>query len=156
MKFEERSERIIWHFLTPVFPFMQNLMLSLHIVKHNGRQPFLIGKLIEGKTMEELKDYLSSKYGFGNHFIAWKDAGQVFSWRKRVNFNEQYHLRGFEDGELRGHFEETPEAHPIDHMLEHGETDRRDDFLQFLKGWIVPASSAAVTADFEKYKKDHC
>lgn len=156
MRLEERSERILWHFVTPVFPAIVNTLLKLHIIKHNCRQPFLIGKLIEGKTMGDLKEYLSANFGFGNHFIAWNDQGQLFSWRKRVNFEEQYHLRGFADGELRGHYEETPEAHPLKHILEHGETDRRDDFLNFMKGWIIPATEEEMKADFEDYKKQYC
>lgn len=156
MRFEERTERILWHFLTPVFPAVQHFLLRLHIIRHKGRQPFLLGRLKPGRTVEGLKKYLSSKYGFGNHFIAWQDSGQILSWRKRVNFNEQYHLRVFNDGEVRGHFEETPEAHPINHMLERGETDRKEDFMRFLGDWIVPADDAEIKADFEKYKEEHC
>ncbi len=156
MTFEEHSERFLWRFLTPVFPAIQRLLLRLHIIRHKGRQPFLLGRLAPGKTVEGLKQYLSTKWGFGNHFIAWQDTGQILSWRKRVNFNEQYHLRVFNDGEVRGHFEETPEAHPIDHLLEHGETDRRQDFLNFLVGWIVAVPENVMKADFETYKKEHC
>ena len=141
--------------MTPVFPVMQRLFLTLHLTKHSGRQPFLIGTLAPGRTVEGLKKYLSEKWGFGNHFIAWQDTGQILSWRKRVNFNEQYHLRVFESGELRGHFEETPEAHPIKHMLERGETDRREDFLNFLGDWVTPADSRDIQTDFEKYKQEH-
>lgn len=154
MRFEERSERILWHFLTPVFPAVQQLFLRLHLVKHRGRQPFLLGHLASGRTAERLKRFLTQK-GFGNHFIAWRDSGQILSLRKRLNFNEQYHIRIFEDGEIRGHFEETPEGHPLKHLLEIGETDRREDFLNFLGDWIIPAEPKNIAADFEKYKAEH-
>ena len=32
--------------------------------------------------------------------MAWTDKDQVLSWRKLVNFQEQYHLRVFKDGEI--------------------------------------------------------
>ena len=82
--------------------------------------------------------YLLSQ-GFANHFIAWKDDDQVFSLRKCVDFERQYHLRIFSDGEVRGHFETTPEAHPTMHMKEIGMEARREDFLRYLGDWIIPS-----------------
>ncbi len=64
--------------------------------------------------------------------MAWEDADQVLSWRRLASFNEQYHIRVFKDGEIRGHFEITPEAHPMEHFFEKGETARTTDFLKFL------------------------
>lgn len=87
--------------------------------------------------MEDLKVHLHSEWGFGNHFVAWVDEGQVLSWRKLVDFNNQYHLRVFNDGELRGHFEYTPEGHPIDHFVEKGEKEAQIDFLKFLGEFVV-------------------
>ncbi|MEK7539337.1 MAG: hypothetical protein AAB595_01725, partial [Patescibacteria group bacterium] len=81
---------------------------------------------------------LHSKWGFGNHFIAWDDQAQVLSWRKLINFQEQYHLRVFSDGEIRGHFEYTPEAHPIQHFDEKGESFHRAEFLKFLGDFVTP------------------
>ena len=101
------------------------------------RQRYHIGWIVPGKTLEELKMHLHNKWGFGNHFIAWPDSGQVLSWRKLVNFREQYHIRVFEDGEIRGHFEATPEAHPIDHFDEKGEKESKEDFLKFLGEFVT-------------------
>ena len=38
---------------------------------------------------------------------------------------------------MRGHFEYTPEGHPIDHFLEKGELDKTEDFLKFLGDYVV-------------------
>ena len=117
---------------------MQKGLLAWHIIRHNQeRQKYHIGWLSKDKTLEDLKLHLHSKWGFGNHFVAWKDQGQVLSWRKLVDFKDQYHLRVFEDGEIRGHFEFTPEGHPIDHFIERGEEPRLLEFLKFLGDFVV-------------------
>ena len=97
-----------------------------------SRQRYHIGWLAAGKTLETLKTHLHNKWGFGNHFIAWTDTGQVLSWRKLADFQDQYHLRVYEDGEIRGHYEFTPEAHPLAHLEEKGEREAKADFLKFL------------------------
>lgn len=80
---------------------------------------------------------LHDKWGFGNHFVAWQDNGQVLSWRKLKNFDYQYHIRVFKDGEIRGHYEYTPESKPLDHFIEIGEMPRLKDFKKFLSGYMV-------------------
>ena len=79
----------------------QKLFLRFH---EKGRQRYHIGYLALGKTLEELKQHLNSKWGFGNHFIAWPDDGQVLSWRKLADFyievfdcmdiSQERHLKG--------------------------------------------------------------
>src|SRR3989338_9102274 len=96
----ERFEKVLWYLLTPIFPSLMRTLLRLHIIEHIGRQPYILGYIASGKTLEGLKKHLSDKWGFSNHFIAWTDTDQILSWRKRVNFNEQYHLRVFKDGEV--------------------------------------------------------
>jgi hypothetical protein len=93
--------------------------------------------LAPGKTLEGLKKHLHDEWGFGNHFIAWGDEGQVLSWRKIKDFNHQYHLRVFSDGEIRGHFEYTPEGHPIAHFDERDESFHRGEFLKFLGEYVT-------------------
>lgn len=87
--------------------------------------------------MEGLKRHLHKEWGFGNHFIAWSDDSQVLSWRKINDFNHQYHLRVFSDGEIRGHFEYTPEGHPIEHFEEKDESFHRQEFLKFLGDFVT-------------------
>lgn len=140
-----RSQKIkknIWRHLYSLFPWAQTHLLKWHVVWHEkGRQPYHIGWLAPVKTLKELENHLHEKWGFGNHFVAWTDEGQVLSWRKFENFDLQYHIRVFSDGEIRGHHEYTPESKPIDHFTEKNEEARVDDFKKFLGEFVV----------FEKY-----
>lgn len=130
---EEKVKQKIWHFIYKFFPTFQKAFLKWHLIFHEkGRQRYHIGWLAPGKKLEGLKKHLHEQWGFGNHFIAWNDESQVLSWRKINDFNHQYHLRVFSDGEIRGHFEFTPEGHPIEHFEEKEEKERKADFLKFL------------------------
>ncbi len=127
-----------WHFIYKFFLPVQKFLLKYGIIHHQvQRQKYHIGWLAPGKTLEDLKLHLHSKWGFGNHFVAWTDSNQVLSWRKLTDFEDQYHLRVFSDGEIRGHYEYTPEAHPIEHLEEKGEVDKKEDFLKFLGEFVV-------------------
>ncbi len=138
MNFTDKIKQKIWSFIYHFFLPLRKFLLNMGIVWHKkGRQRYHIGWLAPGKTLEDLKKHLHEKWGFGNHFIAWSDQAQVLSWRKLVNFNDQYHLRVFSDGEIRGHFEITPEAHPLDHFEEKGEIEKKEDFLKFLGGFAT-------------------
>jgi hypothetical protein len=120
------------------FHIVQKDLLKSGIIWHSDKkQRYHIGWLAPGKTLEGLKKHLHEKWGFGNHFVAWTDDEQVLSWRKLVDFNNQYHLRVFQNGEIRGHFELTPEGHPIDHFTEKGEVEKKEDFLKFLGDFVV-------------------
>jgi hypothetical protein len=70
--------------------------------------------------------------GYGNHFVAWKDEGEVASLRYVENFVWQYHIRIFEDREVRTHYEYTPECRPISHLKGRAQQERREDFLKML------------------------
>ena len=138
MTFWDKIKQKIWHFIYGFFPPVQKFLLRYGVIHHEDkRQRYHIGWLAPGKTLEELKLHLHSRWGFGNHFIAWTDNNQVLSWRKLTDFEDQYHLRVFSDGEIRGHFEFTPEAHPIEHLTEKGEVERKADFLKFLGDFTV-------------------
>lgn len=140
-----------WRVYTPIHPFVRNASCAIGIgrlirygtmpeVKNNGRQNFLLGKVSPEHSAQELAKFLVSK-GFGNNFIAWRDTDEFISLRKTVDFKQQYHIRIFKDGEVRGHFEFTPEYHPILHMIRVGFEDRPDDFNELLRGWIVPVEN---------------
>ncbi|MEN9560751.1 MAG: hypothetical protein RIQ56_24 [Candidatus Parcubacteria bacterium] len=116
-----------WKWIYPIFPYLQYPFSFFH----SGRQKFPLGWLAPGKSLEDLKARLTSQ-GFGNHFVAWEDDGQVLSWRKFDGFEWQYHVRVFADGEIRGHYERTPEAAPLRHFAEIGEEARAEDFKKFL------------------------
>ena len=138
LTFGQLIKKYIWRHIYPIFPWMQKHLLKWHLMWHEkGRQPYHIGWLAPDKTLQQLEKHLHNEWGFGNHFVAWEDSGQVLSWRKLESFEKQYHLRVFKDGEICGHFEFTPEAHPLEHMEEKGEVDKTKDFLEFLGDFIV-------------------
>ena len=129
-KFQQR----VWRMIYPVFPQIEHHLIFLHQKK---RQKFHIGWLPKGKTLHDLKDHLSSQWAFGNHFVAWEDPDQVLSWRKLIDFDFQYHLRVYHDGEIRGHLERTPEASPLRHFFEKGEKAKTKDFMNFLRDFVT-------------------
>jgi hypothetical protein len=134
----QRIKKNIWRHIYPIFPWVQEHFLKWHLAWHEkGRQPYHIGWLAPGKSLKDLEKHLHNEWNFGNHFVAWTDRGQVLSWRKLESFEKQYHLRVFEDGEIRGHYEYTPEDKPIGHFAEIGEEARIEDFRKFLGDYIV-------------------
>lgn len=138
----EHSEQIFWKILYPIFPWFQKILLKFHIIWHTkGRQRYHIGWLRKGATLTQFKEHLSSKWNFGNHFVAWKDDDQVLSWRRLASFEEQWHLRVYSDGEIRGHYERTPEAAPVKHFTEVGEVDRTSEFKEFCGDFCVDTKS---------------
>lgn len=131
-----RAKYLFWRAYTPCHPFIRDAILSMGIVTHEGRQDFLLGNIAPDQSIEEFISFLLQK-GYGNHFIAWQDTGELVSLRYVENFVYQYHLRVFEDGEVRGHYEYTPECYPVLHLREVNMEDRRDEFLTLLKGRII-------------------
>src|SRR5579862_9607169 len=117
--FKNRVKYVLWRIITPGFMFGMRTLLFFRVIHHEGRQNYVFGRLAPGRNVEDFIQYLHRK-GFYNHFIAWHDDGQLISLRKLVNFEWQYHLRLFRDGEVRGHYEYTPESHPKWHMQEVG------------------------------------
>lgn len=130
----QRITQKIWNVLYKIFPWAERHMLSFH---QKQRQRFHIGWLHPDKSLADLKIHLNKEWGFGNHFVAWDDSSQVLSWRKLTSFDEQYHLRVYNDGEIRGHYEYTPESAPLKHFFEKGESAKRADFEKFLAGYFV-------------------
>ena len=126
-----------WRLYTPCHPYIRDLALSAGIVKHTGRQDYLLGRIGPNETVESFVAFLIRR-GYGNHFIAWKDDNEIVSLRYIENFKYQYHIRIFEDGEVRGHYELTPEAHPIKHLQEIGQESRREEFLRLFGDRVVP------------------
>lgn len=132
----DRFKQKLWRGIYPHFTNFQKFFLKMGF-HQKGRQKYHVGWMAPGKTLEEMKRYLHEKWGFGNHFVAWTDDDQVLSWRKLADFQDQYHLRVYKDGEICGHFEYTPEAHPVDHFIEKGEIEKKEDFLKFLGEYCV-------------------
>ena len=135
----DRVKYKFWKGVYPMHGVGRDMLLSLGILHHEGKQNYLIGIINPDRDVESFILYLES-IGFLNHFISLKDDGEIISVRKAIDFEHQYHLRVFEGGEIRGHYEYTPESHPKRHMEKMGQEPRREDFLKFLGDWIIPAS----------------
>lgn len=134
MDFTQKIKQKIWRFLYPIWPQIEHKFVFLH---GRRRQKFHVGWLAPHHTLNGLKKHLSSKWGFGNHFVAWEDDSQVLSWRKLTSFNEQYHLRIYSDGEIRGHYERTPESAPLRHFVSVGSQSKNKDFRNFLGSYMT-------------------
>ena len=156
MTFFDKIKQKIWRFIYKYFSIFQKTLLKWGLIRHvDKKQKYHIGWLSPGKTLESLKKHLHTQWGFGNHFVAWTDDGQVLSWRKLIDFQHQYHLRVFKNGEIRGHFELTPEAHPIDHFEEKGETENKADFFKFLGNFVTTEKHIShLVMDPEAYNPD--
>lgn len=152
MNLSVRLRQFAWYFITPLFPYARTALTSLGLIRHNGRQNFLLGRLAPNRRLEDFQKFLEAR-GFGNHFVAWIDDGEVLSLRRRVNFTYQYHLRVFKDGEVRGHYEFTPESHPIGHFIETVFEPHAEEFLSILKDWVIPASATDAPVH-ETYDKE--
>jgi hypothetical protein len=135
-----RTKYIFWKAIYPVHGVGRELLLSLKLLRHEGRQDYLIGTLVQDRSIYFFVKYLGDQ-NFLNHFIALRDDDEIVSLRRVVDFEHQYHLRIFSNGEVRGHYEYTPESHPRWHMDKVGQEPRREDFLKFLGDWIVPLES---------------
>jgi hypothetical protein len=131
-----RTKYAFWKGVYPMHNTIRNALLSTHVLSHAGRQPYAFGRLAPGKTVEGFLKYLERQQ-FGNHFIAWDDDDQVASVRRLDGFERQYHVRIFKDGEVRAHYEFTPECYPIMHYKAKGQQERREDFLNFFGDWII-------------------
>lgn len=135
----DKLKYFAWRVITPFHNPVRDALLRTKVIRHHGRQEYLLGHLAPGQTAESLVTYLIVQ-GWGNHFIAWKDEGELVSLRRIHDFRHQYHLRIFKDGEVRGHFEYTPECHMVLHMQEVGMEPRREEFLAVLGNRIIPIS----------------
>lgn len=135
-----------WRLYTPLHPLVRGVSSRIGISKfliwcvipegkETGRQDFLLGKLDPSRSVQEFVSFLINK-GFANHFVAWKDSDELVSLRHVVDFKHQYHIRVFKDGEVRCHFELTPEYRPVRHLVRVGFEDRTPEFEQLLQGWI--------------------
>src|ERR1043166_1702968 len=122
---------VFWRIATPFHPLLRDVSVKLGLVDfdqfvdNKGRQIYLVGTLRPENSVENLVEYLTEK-GYGHNAVAWQDTGEVASLRLPDGFRFQYHIRIFDDGEVRGHYEYTPEAHPLKHYYEVDMEERRD------------------------------
>ena len=149
----DRFKYWFWRLYTPLHPFVRDASYRIGIgqlilrrivpeVRHTGRQDFLIGTMRPERSVREFVSFLISQ-GFGNQFVAWRDVDELVSLRQTVGFKHQYHLRIFKDGEVRGHYEFTPEYHPVLHLVRIGFEEKTAEFKTLLQKWVEPTSENA-------------
>jgi hypothetical protein len=139
-----RMKYAFWRFYTPYHSFFRDRVVEWGIASPRqyqdqyGRQPYLLGTIAPHLSIKEFISLLVAR-GYGNHFVAWRDEGELASLRYAENFTHQYHVRVFNDGQVRAHYEYTPECYPIAHMRGVDFEHRREFFLNHLGDTIVPS-----------------
>ena len=128
------SKKFFWRVIYVIWPPVLRLIEFLKI--HNSRQKYLLGHLSLNNNIETLTEFLLTQ-GFELDLIALRDPGQILGMRKLDTPLYQYHIRLFCDGEIRGHYEYSPEAKPIAHSFENGIEPRKDFFNKILTGYLV-------------------
>ena len=138
MSITDHAKRALWWtFVYPVFPFFHEVLLfGKKLLRKNRRGPFFMGVLSPQRSVNEFLQYLVAQ-GFDRNRFSWRNPGQAVSVRRLDGFHWQYHLRVFRDGEVRVHYEKTPEAHPFDHFFGRGLEHRTDYFQKLLGGWVT-------------------
>lgn len=126
-----------WRVYSPYHPTVRDSVIALSLIKNRGRQPFLLGTIAPGVSIEDFVAHLI-KYGYAYHRVAWEDDGEVVSLRHVESFTHQYHVRIFENREVRGHWEYTPECYPIRHLWDVGREDRREAFMALAGDLLIP------------------
>ena len=132
----DKTKYIFWRFYTPYHHIVRNKaqrlgFSAIYFAKHDrtDRQNYLLGVVAPHLSIEEFVLALIER-GFGNHFVAWKDDGEIVSLRYVEDFTCQYHVRVFHDREVRAHYEYTPESRPVSHIKARGQEERREEFLR--------------------------
>ena len=142
-RFDERLRYLMWRLYAPAHPFLRGALAFAGVEVYPGRGRYLIGRIAPEHSLADFVNHLIG-LGFGNHYVAWRHEGELLGLRLVKDFKYQYHLRIFEDGEVRGHYEYTPECYPVKHARQKDMERRREDFLEFLQGWIVPQHEEAL------------
>lgn len=139
----DRVKYIIWRAYIPLHPHIRDLAIAFDTVQHSGRQPFLLGHVAPNVPIKSFISHLID-IGYGNHFVAWHDDDELISVRMTDGFAHQYHLRVFSDGAVHGHYEYTPEAHPVLHMNESHFEPHRSFFLEQFEELITVAGDKEI------------
>lgn len=138
MKYIRTWKQFFFTLLKPGFPMVRDIGAWLGIVKQDPfRQRFHLGYLKEGTDIALFVAHLRT-HKFIYQRMAWIDPDEVLGMRKLDEFHPtwQYHVRVYKDGEVRGHYEKTPEDFPMDHLHEVGLEDRTKEFYGFFDGFV--------------------
>lgn len=125
---------MFWKIIYIIYPPILRVLEALHF--HNKRQEFLLGMLGLKCTPQDFQKFLVEK-GFFKAILAWQDPGEVLSLRKIDNKKFQYHIRLFNDREIRGHYEFSSERNPFKHIFNIGFQDRRDYIKSLVDDYLA-------------------
>jgi hypothetical protein len=124
-----------WKIIYFIYPPILRILEKLGF--HKGRQLYLIGILDKNKiSPKNFEEYLKD-LGYEKAILAWKDDGEIFSLRKINNYNFQYHIRLFDNDEIRCHYEYSSEANPIKHVMETIFNPETEYFESILKQFLI-------------------
>jgi hypothetical protein len=75
----------------------------------------------------------------GYHFgaLSWRDPGEILNLRKLEGEHYQFHIRVFNDGEIRVHYEYSSESRPVAHIFEVLFEPRFDYFQELLGDYLI-------------------
>lgn len=133
--------KTLWKITYACYPYIRNFLLFSRIMKHSGRQNFHLGFLKQGLSMDDLK-YLLEEKGFEKSIMSWIDDDEAMSMRKRANKIYQHHIRLYSDGEIKGHYEYSPESRPRKHLKgEVFEPEKR--FFMDLAGDVITSKASS-------------
>lgn len=123
-----------WHLLYAAHPPVR---AALQIGgRHKDRHPYLLGLFnVEKYTIKDLAYHLI-EFGFEKDRLAWKEEGEVLSMRKVDGKKFQWHIRMYKDGEVRAHYEYSPEVHPLKHLKHEVFKDDSDFLIPILGDYI--------------------
>ncbi|QQG38244.1 MAG: hypothetical protein HYS26_01690 [Candidatus Kaiserbacteria bacterium] len=139
-----RLKYLVWRVYTPYHAYCRDALYSLKTVRKikanrvGQRQRYLLGHIAPSSHVGALVEHLVAN-GYRQQEVAWKDEGEIVNLRLLQDFVYQYHIRIFEDGEVRAHYEFTPECYPLRHLRQKGQTHEREYFLDLLRDHITPS-----------------
>jgi hypothetical protein len=108
---------------------------------HKKRGDYLLGHLdAEKHTLADLNAHLIS-IGFERTKLAWKEPGEILSLRRVDGLKYQWHIRVFDDGEVRGHYELSPESSPLKHLRSSVFNDDKEFLLSLIGNYLKPILS---------------
>ena len=97
---------------------LKELIQRYLLKREPSRQPYLLAQIAPEHTFR-LYYHLCVLHWYHDNYLSYVDKGELYNIRKLhfkgVGCWYQTHIRIFEDGEVRGHYEVTPESEPRAH-----------------------------------------
>ena len=72
-------------------------------------------QLSQPPIVKEIAERLQA-YGYYYNTLSTTYRKQIYTVRKLVDLDHQYHLRFYSDGWVSGHYELRPDSHPMEHL----------------------------------------